>query len=48
MTNYYAFVESFNFSYWGYGSAIATLMVASVLLLSWIIGRLGGDAERDE
>ena len=48
VTNYYAFVESFNFSYWGYGSAIATLMVAGVLLLSWIIGDLGGEAERDE
>ncbi len=48
VTNYYAFVESFNFSYWGYGSAIATLMVAGVLLLSWIIGRLGVELERDE
>ena len=48
VTNYYAFVESFNFSYWGYGSAIATLMVAGVLLLSWLIGRLGVEAERDE
>ena len=48
VTNYYAFVESFNFSDWGYGSAIATLMVAGVLLLSWIIGRLGDEAERDE
>ena len=48
VTNYYAFVESFNFSYWGYGSAIATLMVAGVLLLSWFIGHLGGDAGRDE
>jgi multiple sugar transport system permease protein len=48
VTNYYAFVESFNFSYWGYGSAIATLMVAGVLLLSWIIGRLDGEEERYE
>jgi multiple sugar transport system permease protein len=48
VTNYYAFVESFNFSYWGYGSAIATLMVAGVLSLSWLIGRLGGEAQRDE
>jgi multiple sugar transport system permease protein len=48
VTNYYAFVESFNFSYWGYGSAIATLMVAGVLLLSWIISRLGGEAESGE
>jgi multiple sugar transport system permease protein len=48
VTNYYAFVEAFNFSYWGYGSAIATLMVTGVLLLSWLIGRLGVEAERDE
>jgi multiple sugar transport system permease protein len=48
VTNYYAFVESFNFSYWGYGSAIATLMMAGVLLLSWGIGRLGGEEQRDE
>ena len=48
VTNYYAFVESFNFSYWGYGSAIATVMVALVLLLSWCIGRLGVEGERDE
>lgn len=40
VTNYYGFVEAFNFSYWGYGSAIATMMVAGVFLLSWIIGRL--------
>jgi multiple sugar transport system permease protein len=48
VTNFYAFVESFNFSYWGYGSAIATLMVAGVLLLSWIIGRLAGETTGDE
>ena len=48
VTNYYAFVESFNFSYWGYGSAIATVMVALVLLLSWCLSRLGVEAERDE
>ena len=39
VTNYYAFVEAFNFSYWGYGSAIATIMVAGVFLLSWFIGQ---------
>ena len=37
VTNYYAFVEAFNFSYWGYGSAIATVMVAGVLMLSWLV-----------
>jgi multiple sugar transport system permease protein len=47
VTNYYAFVQTFNFSYWGYGSAIATLMVAGVLLLSLIISRLGTDATID-
>jgi multiple sugar transport system permease protein len=48
VTNYYAFVESLNFSYWGYGSAIATLMVAGVLLLSWLLGRLDTEQQRDE
>jgi multiple sugar transport system permease protein len=40
VTNYYGFVQAFNFSYWGYGSAIATMMVAGVFLLSWLVGRL--------
>jgi multiple sugar transport system permease protein len=44
VTNYYAFVQAFNFSLWGYASAIATLMVAGVFLLSWLIDRLVGDA----
>ncbi len=48
VTNYYAFVESFNFSYWGYGSAIATLMVAGVLVLSWMIGHLDPEEQRYE
>ena len=48
VTNYYAFVESFNFSYWGYGSAIATVMVAGVLMLSWLVGRLDVEQQRDE
>jgi multiple sugar transport system permease protein len=40
VTNYYGFVQAFNFSYWGYGSAIATMMVAGVVLLSLLVGRL--------
>jgi multiple sugar transport system permease protein len=48
VTNYYAFVEAFNFSYWGYGSAIATLMVAGVLVLSWAIERLAGEQAVDD
>ena len=43
VTNYYAFVQAFNFSYWGYASAIATMMVIGVFLLSWLISILGGD-----
>jgi multiple sugar transport system permease protein len=34
VTNYYAFVQTFNFAYWGYGSAIAMLLVGGVLVLS--------------
>jgi multiple sugar transport system permease protein len=49
VTNYYAFVQAFNFSLWGYASAIATLMVAAIFLLSWLIDRLTGaqDARAD-
>ncbi|MBL8697822.1 MAG: sugar ABC transporter permease [Alphaproteobacteria bacterium] len=42
VTNYYAYRQAFTFSLWGYGSAIATLMVAGIFLLSWIIDRLTG------
>jgi multiple sugar transport system permease protein len=41
VTNYYAFVQAFNFSYWGYASAIATMMVVGIFLLSWLISILG-------
>lgn len=41
VTNYYGFVQAFNFSYWGYASAIATLMLLGVFLMSWLIGRFG-------
>jgi hypothetical protein len=39
--------ESRNFFYWRYGSAIATLMAAGVLPLSWLVGGLDVEAERD-
>ncbi len=48
VTNYYAFVQALNFSFWGYSAAIATLLVAGVLLLSWIIGSLGADRSTDD
>lgn len=41
VTNFYGFIQAFNFSYWGYASAIATVMLAGVFLLSWLVGRLG-------
>lgn len=45
VTNYYAFTQAFNFSLWGYASAIATLMVASVFVLSWLVDRWSGGAD---
>jgi multiple sugar transport system permease protein len=45
VTNYYAFTQAFNFSLWGYASAIATLMVASVFVLSWLVDRWSGSAD---
>jgi multiple sugar transport system permease protein len=48
VTNYYAFVQAFNFSYWGYASAIATMLVAGVFFLSWLLGRLDQAGQRDE
>jgi multiple sugar transport system permease protein len=47
VTNYYAYQQAFSFSLWGYGSAIATLMVAAIFLLSWIIDRLTGAAHAE-
>ena len=41
VTNFYGFIQAFNFSYWGYASAIATVMLAGVFFLSWLVGRLG-------
>jgi len=41
VTNYYGFIQAFNFSYWGYASAIATVMLVGVFVLSWLVGKLG-------
>jgi len=48
VTNYYGFVQTFNFAYWGYGSAIAVLLVAGVFVLSLLISRTGGGMAFDE
>ena len=47
VTNFYAFEQAFNFSYWGYASAIATLMLAGALALSWAVSRLGRSDHAD-
>jgi multiple sugar transport system permease protein len=47
VTNYYAYRQAFTFSLWGYGSAIATLMVAGIFVLSWIINRLAKAAHAE-
>jgi len=47
VTNYYAYRQAFTFSLWGYGSAIATLMVVSIFVLSWMIDRLMGTARAE-
>ena len=41
VTNFYGFIQAFNFSYWGYGSAIAVVMLAIIFVLSAAISRLG-------
>jgi multiple sugar transport system permease protein len=47
VTNYYAYRQAFTFSLWGYGSAIATLMVVGVFVLSYLIDRLTGVAHAE-
>jgi multiple sugar transport system permease protein len=41
VTNYYGFIEAFNFSYWGYASAIAMVILAFVFALSALVASLG-------
>ncbi len=42
VTNYYGFVQAFNFSFLGYSSAITAVLVAFTVVLSWLILRLVG------
>jgi len=46
VTNYYVFVQAFNFSYLGYSSAVSVVLVLCVVALSWFILRAveGGHA----
>lgn len=42
VTNYYSFIQAFNFSYLGYSSAITVVLVAATVAASWVIIRLIG------
>jgi multiple sugar transport system permease protein len=42
VTNYYGFVQAFNFGFLGYSSAITVVLVAFTVILSWLILRLVG------
>jgi len=42
VTNFYAFMQAFNFSYLGFSSAITVLMVSATFLLSWWIIKIVG------
>jgi len=42
VTNYYSYLQAFNFSYLGYSSAITVVLVAATLVLSAAIVRAVG------
>lgn len=46
VTNFYGFIQAFNFSYWGYGSAIAVVMLVVVCGLSLVIAGLASRGGR--
>ena len=48
VTNFYSYIQAFNFSYLGYSSAITVLLVGITLLLTWAVIRLVGWGERVE
>jgi multiple sugar transport system permease protein len=48
VTNYYSYIQAFNFSYLGYSSAITVVLVAVTVVLSWVIIRAVGWGERSE
>ena len=47
VTNYYAYRQALTFSLWGYGSAIATLMVLGIFVISRWIDRTTGQAHAE-
>jgi multiple sugar transport system permease protein len=48
VTNYYSYIQAFNFSYLGYSSAITVVLVAITVLLSWLVIRMVGWGQHAE
>ena len=46
VTNFYSFIQAFNFSYLGFSSAITVVLVAITVILSWLIIRMVGWGQR--
>jgi multiple sugar transport system permease protein len=42
VTNYYSYLQAFNFSYLGFSSAITVVLLAATIVLSWLIIRVVG------
>ncbi len=42
VTNYYSYLQAFNFSYLGFSSAITIALLAATIALSWVIVRMVG------
>jgi multiple sugar transport system permease protein len=42
VTNFYSYIQAFNFSYLGYSSAITVVLVTITVLLSWLVIRMVG------
>jgi multiple sugar transport system permease protein len=42
VTNYYSFLQAFNFSFLGFSSAITVVLLAATIALSWLIVRMLG------
>jgi multiple sugar transport system permease protein len=42
VTNYYSYLQAFNFSYLGFSSAITVVLLAATIVLSWVIVRVVG------
>jgi multiple sugar transport system permease protein len=42
VTNYYSYLQAFNFSYLGFSSAITVVLLAATIALSWVIVRAVG------